>query len=195
MSDGDLEWLIRRGVRPAGPPPAAPVLPRAAGGTVTVSTTVFEVNRIVSRYGEVSIAARMFKVGTRYSGQSIVLRFDGHLMHAIADGILAGTWTSPVAPEDLPKLKGVRPGSAEIPLPPGPVQVERVVGSNGRISVARQVMKIGSRHAGRRVLVLIEDTCFRIMYGEEELAVRARKTTGPLTSVKITSKSRNPRPR
>ncbi len=61
--------------------------------------------------------------------------------------------------------------------------------------VGGQRMKLGKRNVGKQVAVVIEDGCFHIMYGAEELAVRQCKTTGPLAGIKTTSKSQNPEPR
>jgi hypothetical protein len=46
-------------------------------------------------------------------------------------------------------------------------------------------MKVGPRHADKFVTVIIEDTCYRILHGEEELAVRPRKDTSPITRLYI----------
>jgi hypothetical protein len=37
--------------------------------------------------------------------------------------------------------------------------------------------------AGKLVTVIIEDTCYRILHGEEELAVKPRKDTSPVTQL------------
>lgn len=46
-------------------------------------------------------------------------------------------------------------------------------------------MKLGPRHAGKLVTVIIEDTCCRILHGEEELAVKPRKDTSPITRLYV----------
>lgn len=43
----------------------------------------------------------------------------------------------------------------------------------------------GPRHAGKLVTVIIEDTCYRILHGEEELAVKSRKDTSPITRLYV----------
>ncbi len=43
--------------------------------------------------------------------------------------------------------------------------------------VTKQPIKLGPRHAGKLVTVIIEDTSYRILHGEEELAVKPRKDT------------------
>jgi hypothetical protein len=54
-------------------------------------------------------------VGTGLAGTTITLRLDGHLMHAIADGTLAGTWPCPVTAERAARLNGARAASAPLP--------------------------------------------------------------------------------
>jgi hypothetical protein len=40
----------------------------------------------------------------------------------------------------------------------------------------------------RLVTVIIEDTCYRILHGEEELAVKPRKDTSPITRLYVRGK-------
>ena len=51
--------------------------------------------------------------------------------------------------------------------------------------VNKQMMKLGLRHAGKLVTVSIEDTCYRVLHGEEELAVKPRKDTSPITRLHV----------
>ncbi len=48
-----------------------------------------------------------------------------------------------------------------------------------------QVTKLGPRHAGKIVTIVIEDTHYRILHGEDELAVRPRKNTEPITRLYV----------
>lgn len=41
------------------------------------------------------VADRKYQVSTGLAGSTVTMRLDGHLIHAIADGALAGTWPSP----------------------------------------------------------------------------------------------------
>jgi hypothetical protein len=54
--------------------------------------------------------------------------------------------------------------------------------------VARQPIKLGPRHAGKLVTVIVEDACFRILHGEEELAVKPRRDTTPITRLHVMGK-------
>jgi hypothetical protein len=51
--------------------------------------------------------------------------------------------------------------------------------------VTRQSIKLRPRHAGKLVTVVIEDTHLRILHGEEELAIRPRKSTEPITRLHV----------
>jgi hypothetical protein len=185
----DLAYLTMRGARPAGPEPAAAALPRAVGKQVLAAGAAVEVDRkVTTRNGTVSVAGQKFLIGSSHLGSDIVLRLDGHLMHAIADGALIGTWPCPVPADKLTSLAGVRSASTALPPPPlapGSIRVQRRVHESGRFMVAGQFIKVGPRHAGKLVTVVIEDTHFRVLHGEEELAVRPRKDTTPITRIYV----------
>jgi hypothetical protein len=182
----DLAYLAMRGARPGRPEPATAALPRAKGKTVLAAGQAVEVDRKVHRDGHVSIANTKCVVGFALDGRTIILRLDGHLMHAIADNALVGTWPCPISADQLAQLPGARTASTALPPPPlpaGSIRAQRRVHASGRIMVARQSIKLGPRHAGKLVTVVIEDTHLRILHGEEELAIRPRKTTGPIPNL------------
>jgi hypothetical protein len=86
------------------------------------------------------------------------LRLDGHLMQAIADGALAGTWPCPVTADRAARMTGARTAATPLPSPPlpaGSIATRRRVHADGRISFNRQMMKLGPRHAGKLVTVII----------------------------------------
>jgi hypothetical protein len=58
--------------------------------------------------------------------------------------------------------------------------------------VHRQPIKLGPRHAGKRVTIVIEDTCFRILHGDEELAIKPRRDTTPITRLYVRGKNALP---
>ena len=123
-----------------------------------------------------------------YAGTAVTMRLDGHLMHAIADGALAGTWPCPVTAERAARMNGARAASSPLPPPPlpaGSIAARRRVHPDGRIVVNKQFMKLGPRHAGKLVTVIIEDTCYRVLHGEEEIAVKPRKDTSPITRLYV----------
>ncbi|MDP9847003.1 IS481 family transposase [Streptosporangium lutulentum] len=184
----DLAYLAMRGARPAGAEPATAALPRLNGRPVLAAGQAVEVDRKVHRDGHVLIAGIKCQVAFALAGRSVTLRLDGHLMHAIADGALVGTWPCPISTDRLTSLAGARAASAPLPPPPlpaGSIRAQRRVHASGRIMVAKQAIKLGSRHAGKLVTVVIEDTHFRILHGEEEIAVRPRKDLTPITRLYV----------
>jgi hypothetical protein len=67
--------------------------------------------------------------------------------------------------------------------------------AGGRIMVNRQPIKLGPRHAGKLVTVIIEDTHYRILHGDEELAIKPRRHTThtPITRLYVLGKSTQPK--
>ncbi|WP_204054148.1 IS481 family transposase, partial [Microbispora rosea] len=184
----DLAYLAMRGARPGGDEPATAALPRLGGRLVLAAGQAVEVDRKVHRDGHVWIAGTKVQVAFALAGRSVTMRLDGHLMHAIADDALVGTWPCPVSAERLAGLVGARSASAPLPPPPlpaGSIRAQRRVHASGRIMVARQALKLGPRHAGKLVTVVIEDTHFRILHGEEEIAIKPRKDLTPVTRLYV----------
>jgi hypothetical protein len=139
-----------------------------------------ELDRKVHRDGHVLIAGGKHQVGTGLAATKVTMRLDGHLMRAIADGALAGTWPYPITADRAARLAGARAAATSLPPPPmpaGSIAARRRVCASGRIMVNKQPIKFGPRHAGKLVTVIIEDTCYRILHGEEELAIKPRRDT------------------
>ncbi len=64
--------------------------------------------------------------------------------------------------------------------------------ANGRIIVNKQRIKLGQRHAGKLVTVVIENTHYRVLHDGEEVAVRTRKDTTPITRLHVRGKGAQP---
>jgi hypothetical protein len=192
----DLAYLAMKGARPARPAPAVVALPRRNGHPTLPAGQAVEVDRKVHRDGEVRLAGATYQVGMALAGRTITLRLDGHLLHAIADGALVGTWPCPLGTDRLAWLPGARAAATPLPPPPlpaGSIRAVRRVHASGRIMVARQSIKLGPRHAGKLVTVVIEDTHFRILHDQELLAVKPRKDSTPITRLYVRGKDTNPR--
>ncbi|MFB6641569.1 hypothetical protein ACFCYF_30495 [Streptomyces chartreusis] len=67
-------------------------------------------------------------------------------------------------------------------------RVQRHVNGDSRIMVASQRLKLGKRNVGKQVIVVIEDTHFRILHEGEEIAMKERRKPEPLDRVRIVSK-------
>jgi transposase InsO family protein len=191
----DLAFLAMRGARQAGPAPAQAAIARRGGHPVLAAAQAVEIDRKVHRDGHVFVNGQKYQVGTGHAGTVVTMRLDGHLMHAIADGALAGTWPCPITAERAARMNGARAASTPLPPPPlpaGSIAARRRVHASGRIMVNKQPIKLGPRHAGKLVTVIIEDTCYRILHGEEELAIKPRRDTGPVTRLYVRGKKTQP---
>lgn len=194
----DLRHLAMRGAQPAGPPPAKPALRRRNGIPVLPEDGAVEIQRSVTKDGKVSIAGTTHLVGFAWAGRKVTLRLDGHLMHGIADNALIGSWPCPVSTDRLTSIPGAQTPSTPLPPPPlpaGSLRAQRKVHETGRIMVAGQGIKLGPRHRGKLVTVVIEDTHLRILHGDEEIAVRPRRNLKPITRLHVTGAGVNPRSR
>jgi transposase InsO family protein len=194
----DLRHLAMRGARPAGPPPAKPALRRRNGTPVLPEGGAVEIERTVTKDGKVSIAGVTHLVGFAWAGRKIALRLDGHLMHAITDSALIGSWPCPITTDHLAGIPGARTPSTPLPPPPlpaGSLRAQRKVHASGRIMVAGQRIKLGQRHRGKLVTVVIEDTHLRILHGDEEIAVRPRRDLKPITRLHVTGAGATPKSR
>jgi hypothetical protein len=59
-------------------------------------------------------------------------------------------------------------------LPQRVPHVQRVISSNGALTVAGAKLHVGHAHRGKIVIVALEDTQFRILHQGQELAVHPR---------------------
>lgn len=195
LAPEDLTYLAMRGARPARPEPDRPALRRANGTALIRPGDAVEIDRTVTKDGVVSIAGSIHLIGFAWAGRRVTLRRDGHLMHAVADNALIGTWPCPLGTDQLGRLIGARTSSSPLPpppLPPGSLRAQRKVHASGRIMVAGQNIKLGPRHRGKIVTVIIEDTHLRVSHGEEEIAVRPRRNLKPITRFHVTGAGAKP---
>ncbi|MFJ8962886.1 IS481 family transposase [Lentzea sp. NPDC102401] len=191
----DLRHLVMRGARAAGPQPALPALRRRDGIPVLPEGGAVEIERTVNKDGVVTIAGTTHLIGFAHASRRIALRLDGHLMHAVLDNALIGSWPCPIPAEQLARLQGARTPSSPLPPPPlpaGSLRAQRRVHASGRILVGGQRIKLGPRHRGKLVTVVIEDTHLRVLHGDEEIAVRPRQSLKPITRLHVTGKGVTP---
>jgi hypothetical protein len=180
LSEHDLRDLLARGARIAGPEPAR--------GAVTVdvltSSSVIEVDRTVSRDGCVGLGGRKALLEASLVGQRVTVRFEGALMHVVANDRLVKTLPAPLPPDQRVVLRGARPTSEPLP-PPAPLQrAMRRVAANGTVTVAGQRLRIGRSYYGQTVAIAVADTVFRVLLNVAELITHARRPDTNITILK-----------
>jgi hypothetical protein len=177
LDDKDLTRLRATGGRPARPAPATALPP----GPLPADAIV-EVQRQVGNGGCISIGGKQVSAGLHLAGQRVTLRIDQHLLHVItADGALARTLPSPLAPAARGRLRGARLAGPP-PLPaPATTQVTRVVSSQGGLMVAGTKIHLGHAHRGKIVTVIVEDRQYRILHDGTQLAACPRAVIKEVT--------------
>ena len=195
LSLADLQWLRATGGRPAGPPPLPSSVNVRPG---RVYSGPIEVERLVNIVGCISIGRRTVPIGTPLAGRRVTLRLDGTVLQVIdqTDGptgqrVLLRSIAFALTTEQLTGIRGARPAGP----PPQPaaelLRVERRVDSRGSIMVAKQKIHVGIQHAGRTVVVEVNDDTFTVSAGghvlravgrtsrKEVARFKARKPEGP----------------
>jgi hypothetical protein len=133
LSEHDLRNLLGRGARIAGSEPAR--------GAVTVdmltTSTVIEVARTVARDGCVGLGGHKVLLDSSLVGQRVTVRFEGALMHVVADGRPVKTLPAPLPPDQRAAVRGARPTSEPLPAPAPPQRAMRRVAANGTVTRRR----------------------------------------------------------
>ncbi|MFD8708129.1 IS481 family transposase [Kitasatospora sp. NPDC059648] len=188
FTPADLKALVQRGGRIAGPEPA----PAALMSGPMMAHAVVEVDRIVGRDGDVGLGGERVKLASHLAGQQVTLRLDGQLMHVIADGRVVKTLSAPVPIEHRAQISGARaPRTAVVPPSAQALRAQRRVPADGVVMVAGQRLRVGRSHAGKTVVIVIEDTVFRVLDGDVELSTHARTSDKPVTQFRATAYNRN----
>ncbi|WP_274919597.1 hypothetical protein [Streptomyces sp. WZ-12] len=184
LSSEDLAHLRLRG-RTAGPESAASAAPR---GPLPAATAV-EVDRTVDRDGMVALAGQRHLLAVQLSGQRVTLRLDRHLLHVIADKHLVKTTPAPITPRQAARLNGARSTAEPLPPPPqGPVKVMRKIPVDGITQVGGQRLRVGRAHAGKTVVIIAEDTVFRVLHNDIEIGTHARKNNNRISHLRATTR-------
>lgn len=171
LCEHELRELLDRGARAAGP--------RTARSAVTVdvltTSATIEVHRPVDRDGYAGLGGTKVLLDPPLVGQCVTLRFDGALMHVLAAGRLVKTSPAPLDPNRRATLAEHDPQRSHCHHRQPPLRAMRRVDENGRVTVAGQRLRVGRTYAGQTVLIAIEDTVFRVLLNDVELATHARK--------------------
>jgi hypothetical protein len=136
----------------------------------------------------VAIGGKNISIGAPVAGQRLILRLDGHLMHVVANGYLVKTLPAPVPADERAQLREARLAESPLPPPPplaGAARARRRIPTDGVVMVACQRLRVGRVHAGKTVTILIEDTHFRVLDGDEELSTHPRLPGKPVTHLKV----------
>jgi transposase InsO family protein len=176
MSVNDLAILVAQGAVPAGPPPL-PSAPDPDG--------VIELERAVSRCGSINLGGRKVLIAEILGGRQVGIRIEDNTLMAydLDTRELLRTRPNPFAPEQLRRLRGVRPAGPPLRPSSEPVTVQRRASTEGVIMVAGQKVAIGRAHAHHTVTVHVAENTLAVE-ADGETRIFRRTTTKPVRSIK-----------
>jgi hypothetical protein len=176
LSTADLARLAADGGRPAGPPPIPAAEPGAA----------IEVDRIVSKDGQVSLSGRYYTAAEILGGQLISIRIEETTLMFFdpQTRVLLRTRPSPLTWDQARLLRGARPAGPPPRPSTEPVTVQRVASNTGIIMVVGQKIALGRIHAGQVVTVHVADDTVTIELADGDSRTVRRTTTQAVHSIK-----------
>jgi transposase InsO family protein len=162
-----------------GPPDLEPVTAPAASTPdhpVTAGPVqwpdAIEIDRVVPASGNMAIGPQQFWLGPGLTGQQVRFWIDTTTVHLSIDGWRIKTVPSRLSAVGIARLRqaGARPAG---PPPAGPapgalaatscVEVQRLVNSSGIITLANQVIAVGSPLAGQRARIRLDGQVMHVI--------------------------------
>jgi transposase InsO family protein len=176
LSTADLARLAASGGSPAGAPP----LPAAEPGAA------LEVDRVVSKDGQVSLGGRYYIAAEILGGMLISIRIEQNTLMFFdpATRVLLRTRPSPLTWDQARLLRGARPAGPPPRPSAEPVTVQRRASNTGVIMVAGQKIALGRIHAGQVVTVHVAAEVITIDLDDQDNRTVRRTTAQPVRSIK-----------
>ena len=177
----DLARLAATGAANAGPPPLPPIEEGAA----------VEVDRVVSSGGTIALASKILVAAEILAGRRVGIRIEpSTLMFFDLDTReLLRTRANPLTPDQVLRLRGVRPAGPPPRPALEPVRVQRMADNTGVVSVCGQRIGLGRSYAHRTLTIAVSETTLAIELDDGDSRVIRRTTTTAVRNIK----SRPPR--
>lgn len=171
---------------PATAPPAVasePTEPSVPSAATEPSVSTVEFERVVPASGNLGVAGKQFWAGPARAGQTLRFWADCDLIHLFAGEVRIKTVRSHLSTADLTRLlrQGARPGGpSPMPAMDGSeaLEVDRVVGRTGIVSLASQQILAAEVLAGRPVTIRIEPAT--LMFFDPDTRELLRTRTNPI---------------
>ncbi|MEV4756021.1 IS481 family transposase [Micromonospora sp. NPDC049559] len=184
------------GLAPADPAPVVP--PPVPVGSGWVGEAV-EFDRVVPPSGNMQVSGKQFWLGPARSGVTVTFWADTDVVHLMIAGTRLKSCRSHLSVTDLAALLrdgGRRAGPPPLPpapagQTPGPVEVDRTVGSSGCVSLGQHMVLAAEILAGRRVGVRVDEHTLSFFDPETRELLRTRPN--PFTPAEV-ARLRSARP-
>ena len=175
LSVTDLARLAARGGRAAGPAP----LPAGDGAAA------FEVDRAVNNSGLVGLAGHQVLAAEILGGRQVGIRIDDETLSFFdpSSRELLRVRPNPLSPDEVRRLRGLRPAGPPPRPRVEPVRVQRRVSAVGTVMVCRQTVSLGRPYAGQTVTVHVAESTITVELDGQGRVIR-RTTDIPVRHVK-----------
>ena len=172
----DLAALVAQGAVPAGPSPLPPI---EDGDAV-------EVDRTVNRTGSVSLGQHIVLAAEILGGRRVGVRIEAAtlMFYDLDTRELLRTRPNPLTPEQVKRLRGVRPAGPPPRPTVEPIRAQRRASNTGIIMVAGQKIALGRLHRHRTLTVTVSDTTIAVDLGDGDVKVVRRTNSQPVRSIK-----------
>jgi hypothetical protein len=176
LSVTDLATLVAQGAVPAGPSPLPPI----------EDGTAVEVERTINRGGSVSLGQHIVVAAEILGGRRVGIRIEPAtlMFYDLDTRELLRTRQNPLQPEEVRRLRGLRPAGPPPRPSTEPIRVQRRASATGVILVAGQKIALGRTHQHQTVTVLVCDTTLAIEFPDGDSTVVRRTTSQPVRSIK-----------
>jgi transposase InsO family protein len=176
LSVTDLAALVAQGAVPAGPSPLPPVEDGAA----------VEVDRTVNRGGSVSLGQHIVLAAEILAGRRVGIRIEPAtlMFYDLDTRELLRTRTNPLGPDEVRRLRGLRPAGPPPRPSTEPIRVQRRASTTNVVMVAGQKVALGRTHQHQTVTVLVCETTLAIEFPDGDGKVVRRTTSQPVRSIK-----------
>ncbi len=176
LSINDLAKLVAQGAVPAGPSPLPPV----EGGAAV------EVDRTVNRGGGVSLGQHIVLAAEILGGRRLGIRIEAAtlMFYDLDTRELLRTRPNPLRPDEVKRLRGVRPAGPPPRPSVEPVRVQRRASNTGVVMVCGQKVALGRAHQHQTVTIAVSEATLAIELDDQEVRVVRRTTALPIRNIK-----------
>ena len=141
--------------------------------------------RCVNRFGLVSLGGHRLLAAEILAGRQVWIRIEANLLriYDLDTRELLRTRTNPRTPEQISKLRGLRPAGPPPRPSTEPIRVQRRA-STGVIVVADQKVALGRAHQYQTVTVLVSETTLAVELADGDTKIISRTTSQSVRSIK-----------